>query len=119
MAFPILPVLDIVGKAIDRIIPDQAQRDAAKIRMMEMANAGELQELQSSTQIMLAEMSGSWLQRNWRPISMLVFLALIVLDLLGITRKELPPEVWSLFQLAFGGYIVGRSAEKIVDRYKQ
>ena len=66
-----------------------------------------------------AEARGGWLSNSWRPISMLVLLALIVGDSFGVLAFRLSEDAWTLFQIGMGGYVVGRSAEKIVDKVKQ
>jgi len=71
--------------------------------------------MESKHDVIMSEAQGaSVLQRNWRPITMLTFLILVVLDSLGLLSTPLAPEAWSLLQLGLGGYVVGRSAEKIV-----
>jgi hypothetical protein len=65
----------------------------------------------------------SWLQRNWRPITMLTFLGLVVLDAFGLIyqhgdEKGLPEGAWILLQIGLGGYVIGRSAEKGVSMWK-
>jgi hypothetical protein len=45
---PVTAVLDVGGKLIDRLWPDPATRDAAKLEMFKAQQAGELQE---STQV--------------------------------------------------------------------
>ncbi len=73
--------------------------------------------VESKTKIITAEANGaSWLQRNWRPITMLTFLVLVVADTFGLTTFRLADQAWSLLQLGLGGYVVGRSAEKIVPK---
>lgn len=57
--------------------------------------------------------SEHWLTAVWRPITMLTFLALCVGDSLGLLASPLRDEAWALLQLGLGGYVVGRSAEKI------
>ena len=57
--------------------------------------------------------SDHWLTATWRPITMLTFLALAVGDSLGLLQTPLRDEAWSLLQLGLGGYVVGRSAEKV------
>lgn len=70
--------------------------------------------------IIRAEAQGaSWLQRNWRPITMLTFLILVVADTFGLTKFRLAAEAWTLLQLGLGGYVVGRSAEKIIPHVSQ
>lgn len=61
----------------------------------------------------------SWLQRNWRPITMLVFLTLIVLHYLGLLAFPIADQMWSLLQIGIGGYIVSRGAEKVMKNYKE
>ena len=55
----------------------------------------------------------------WRPITMLTFLALAVGDSLGFLTTPLRDEAWTLLHLGLGGYVVGRSGEKIVKSIKQ
>jgi len=69
----------------------------------------------SRAQVITAEAQGqSWLQRTWRPITMLTFLGLVVCDSFGLLAYRLADEAWTLLQIGLGGYVVGRSAEKIL-----
>ena len=75
----------------------------------------EKQMIQSKSSIISAEANGqSWLQRNWRPITMLTFLGLVVCDSFGLLTFRLAPEAWTLLQIGMGGYVIGRSCEKIL-----
>ena len=75
--------------------------------------------LAAKTSIITAEATGeSWMQRNWRPITMLTFLALVVFDSFGWLVNPLAAEAWTLLQLGLGGYVVGRSGEKIISKLK-
>ena len=70
--------------------------------------------LTKQSEIISAEALGNGLlQRNWRPITMLTFLILVVLDSFGWLANPLAPEAWVLLQIGLGGYVVGRSAEKL------
>lgn len=81
-----------------------------KVRILEYEN--KLLEAQSS--IIKSEATGqSSLQRNWRPITMLTFLVLVVCDSFGWLANPLAPEAWTLLQIGLGGYVVGRSLEKV------
>ncbi|HOL44630.1 MAG TPA: 3TM-type holin [Methanothrix sp.] len=82
------------------------------------------------TQILIAELTGqSWLQRNWRPILMLTIVAIVAnnyifvpyLQLFGLPAiiLDLPEKLWNLMTLGVGGYIVGRSGEKILKTWKE
>lgn len=119
------PIAGLLGKGIDRAIPDQAE--AARIKteaMREILTSGQ-SALESQTKVILAEAQGeSWLQRNWRPILMRVIVGIVAdndrvapwLALLGLVsvRLELPERMWDLMTLGVGGCIVGRSGEKMV-----
>ena len=54
----------------------------------------------------------------WRPITMLAFLTLAVGDSLGLLATPLKDEAWMLLQLGLGGYVAGRSGEKIAKVMK-
>lgn len=70
--------------------------------------------VEAQAKIVTAEAQGaSWLQRNWRPITMLAFLVLVVCDSFGLLAFRLAEQAWTLLQIGLGGYVVGRSAEKI------
>lgn len=118
------PIAGLIGKAIDKAVPDKDQ--AAKLKAdittqaMSMADA----ELKGAVQIITAEASGdSWVQRSWRPIVMLFFAGLVGAHWLGFTPENLTEaEVMNLLDIVkvgLGGYVVGRSGEKIMKAYKQ
>ncbi len=69
--------------------------------------------------IIIAEAkSESWITRSWRPITMLTFVVLIVLISTGLMDTDalaaVPAQLWTLLTIGIGGYMGGRSAEKIV-----
>lgn len=115
---PITAALDIGGKLIDRLWPDPEKRDQAKLALMEMAQKGELAELTSRAEIVKTEAASEhWLAANWRPILMLTFGALIVARWFGWAAPNLTEaeyiKLWDIVEIGIGGYVVGRSVEKI------
>jgi hypothetical protein len=73
----------------------------------------------AAAELIKAEAQGeSWLQRNWRPLVMITFTALIVARWLGFAAPNLGPDevlkLWEIVQLGLGGYVVGRSVEKVM-----
>lgn len=110
---------------------------AAKILQMQNAHEEALNKMQTdyATAIVNAQggvikaeaSSGSWLAANWRPILMLSFTAIIVVNYLvvpiaqwfGVSESPLilPPDMWALLKIGVGGYIVGRSGEKIARSF--
>lgn len=116
-------IAGILGKVIDKAIPDKSEAERLKAELTLQVLQMNQEELKSATSIILAETQGeSWLQRNWRPGLMVWFAILVGAHWFGVTPDNLSTEaVSSLFdivQLGVGGYILGRSGEKIVKEWK-
>lgn len=121
-------ILDLGSTIIDKIWPDAGEREKARLRLMELHQSGQLADLESRVKIMLAEMSGNWLQRSWRPILMLTIIAIVANNYLvypylalfwdKAPQLALPSQLWSLMELGLGGYVVGRSAEKVAKTWR-
>ena len=80
----------------------------------------EAEMLEAKSKIVDAEASSQhWLTANWRPITMLTFLTLVVGDSLGWLPNDLRDETFLLLEIGLGGYILGRSGEKIAKIMKQ
>lgn len=50
---------------------------------------------------------------------MITFLVLVVCDSFGLLKFRLAEQAWSLLQLGLGGYVVGRSVEKVAPSVVQ
>lgn len=106
---------------IDGLSASEQDKSTIKLQVAQLSNEllalylryqSQLNKL--NAQVITTESQGeSWLQRNWRPITMLTFLGLIVLDSFGLLAHTLPPQAWDLLQLGLGGYVIGRSVEKV------
>ncbi len=84
------------------------------VAAIEMAVAAEAEQLKARAKIVEAEAkSDHWITAAWRPITMLTFVALVVCDSFGWLANPLAAEAWTLLQIGLGGYVVGRSAEKV------
>jgi hypothetical protein len=95
---------------------DTRRAELAKLQneALALALALERERLAAQAGLVSAEAGGaSWLQRNWRPITMLSFLGLVVADAFGLLAFRLADQAWLLLQIGLGGYVVGRSVEKI------
>ena len=90
----------------------------AAIKLRQIESQLEQTRLEVRGQVVQAEATGeSWLQRNWRPLTMVWFSALIGGYWFGYTPDNLSDEavlsLFGLIKLGLGGYVIGRSAEKI------
>lgn len=110
-------------KLIDSWYPDKEEADKRKAEFALMVQQGKLKELETMAGIITAEaQSGSWLTANWRPLTMITFVALICAHWLGFTPENLSEDqvlsLLSIVKVGLGGYVVGRSGEKIVKTWK-
>jgi hypothetical protein len=115
----LLSLIPVIGDVLDKVIPDPVAQADAKLKLMELAQKGEFAEMNARADIIKAEAaSESWLAQSWRPILMLTFGALIVARWLGFAAPGISQEeilkLWEIVQLGLGGYVIGRSVEKIV-----
>ena len=123
-----------VSKLIDELhtSDEEKMKLRAQVIHMETQLAKELlnyeQKLvESKSEVIKAEATGqSWTQRNWRPVLMLSIVSIVVnnyillpyASALGapMVALDLPPELFNLMTIGVGGYIVGRSGEKIAGQ---
>ena len=103
---------------LDKLFTSKEEKILAEnaIKQILVQKQLELQKMQ--TEIIVTEAKGNWLQRSWRPILMLAFGFIVIYvkflaPLFDFRIPELEDEFWNLLQLGIGGYVVGRSAEKI------
>ncbi len=100
----------------------QLQNEINKViyQLQEKVLSYETRMMESQASIIAAEAKGSsWMQRNWRPIIMFMFGFIIawnyiISPMFGLLVLPLPDQIWTLIQIGLGGYIGGRSLEKIV-----
>lgn len=137
----LMSALPVVGKIVEKGLgvvdqfvedKDQANRLKAEIRQQieSQTHEEDMQELKAQAGIIQAEATGeSAAQRNWRPH--LMYFLMFLLGFNGVIAplgnaffgvhiptlqawKAIPAEMWQLLMIGMGGYIGGRSAEKVV-----
>ena len=119
----LLPLLaNIGGQVAKNLFPDPADETKRKeaenqftLGVMQHATAIE----QAAADIVKTEAQSShWLTANWRPITALVFVGLVVARWLGWTAPGMTePEylaVYDIIQVMIGGYVVSRGVEKVL-----
>jgi hypothetical protein len=111
-------VLDIV----DDVVEDKDAANKLKFQIQKQLLESKGMELEAQAKIVLAEAQGSWLQRNWRPMLMVTFAGLVGAHWLGLTASNIPESVQNsllnIVMVGVGGYVAGRSAEKVADKWK-
>lgn len=80
----------------------------------------ESQIKQAQAGVIIAEAKGeSWLQRSWRPLTMLIFVGIILINQFGIFPVSLSDQIWDVLKIGIGGYIIGQSAEVVADKWNK
>lgn len=114
-------ILDSAGGVIDTIATNDEEKLSAKNRLTEIVTKA-LNELSlAQAKVLEIELSGNKLQRNWRPAVMVTFAFIITYRyffslVFGFPAIELPDQFWDLLEIGLGGYVIGRSLEKVTDK---
>jgi hypothetical protein len=126
--FPLGALIDIGGKILDKVFPDPAQAEQAKLKLLEMQQNGELAQIaadtaeqQELTKRQQADMaSDSTLSKNIRPATLVfilfVYSAFAMMSAWDIEVNNNYVELlgqWGMLIMSF--YFGGRTLEKIMD----
>jgi hypothetical protein len=124
-----IPLIEAGLRIIDKIIPDPAAKAEATRKLLEIQQTGELAEVEAAMNVVVAEAKSEHaLTSQWRPITMLVFTAIVANNYIIApylaamfgwnVMLEMPEQLWNLLSIGIGGYIVGRSSEKAIKNWK-
>jgi hypothetical protein len=115
----LIPALaPIVGQIVGSLFPNPTEKAKAEAEAMRqlLAHQGEI-EAAAAKIIQTEAASTHWLAANWRPLTMITFTALIVARWMGWVAPNLSEaeylKLWSIIEFGLGGYVVGRSVEKV------
>jgi hypothetical protein len=115
----LIPALaPILGSVIKSRFPDpvEAAKAEAEVQAQLWSQAHQINAAAADI-IKTEAASGQWLASNWRPITMLVFVGLIVARWFGWAAPGLSEaeylKLWSIVEFGLGGYVVARSVEKV------
>jgi hypothetical protein len=125
----LIPLLaPIVGDLVKRLVPDsdKANEIEKEVKLALLEHTDSLEAMRGK--IVLSEaQSSNWLTAAWRPLLMMVVVLIIACNYLlfpiiaifypEMITLELPQELWQLLTIGVGGYVVGRSGEKMVDTW--
>ena len=116
-------ILPSIGRTLEQAVPDRDLRHKLEtdIKLAVMANEADITKAAAS--VVMAEVQGEgWLQRSWRPMLMVWFALLVGAYWFGATPPNLSEarveDLFDLVKIGVGGYVVGRSGEKIAKHLK-
>ena len=124
---PLAAILSIGEKVLDKVLPDPEAKAKAQVSLMEMAQRGELAQLEADvneqdnlTKRAEADMrSDSWLSKNIRPMTLIfILMTYTVFGLMSAWEIEVNQSYvellgqWGMLIMSF--YFGGRTLEKIL-----
>lgn len=131
------PIASMVSDVLKRVLPAEKMSESERAKIEAEVQVAVMQqdwsrfekEIEERAKVIISETTGnSWLQRNWRPILMLTFTYIVAHNYIiapiikmfypGMIQLDIPPDMWDLLKLGIGGYIVGRSAEKVIREWR-
>jgi hypothetical protein len=119
--------IDAIGNTIDKIDKSDEKLDLQlKYKQLLIDIEGtyvtyESKLLEGRSRIVEAEINGgNWLQRNWRPMLMMICMFIILNNYVLVPYFQIPvvtldEHIWNLMEMGVGGYVAGRSLEKISE----
>jgi len=108
----------IIGQIVGSLFPDPTEKAKAEAEVMRQLLSHQAEIESAAAKIINTEAASThWLAANWRPLTMLVFVGLIVARWFGWAAPGLQEaeylKLWSIVEFGLGGYVVGRSVEKV------
>lgn len=126
------PITEIIG----RVVPDPNKQAEIRSELLKATMNADSEFYKAAGSIITSEAQGeSWMQRNWRPITMLTFVFIVgnnyvlvpyvtwfsemlfakgwIDTVVAVPLLEVPDGLWTLLQIGIGGYITSRGVEKV------
>ena len=109
---PVVNMVNAIGELVGRLTLPAREKKELEAEIMKLMYEYEC-EIQAN--VIQADATGNWLQRSWRPLVMLTFAVIILVG----TFTSLPiladsSRFWDLLEIGLGGYVIGRSGEKML-----
>ena len=115
---PISGIVSSISELIGQLTLPAREKKELEIGLLKLVQELESELVQARAVSVQEEIKGNWLQRSWRPLVMLTFASVILIG----TFTSLPiladtSRFWDLLEIGLGGYVVGRSGEKIMKTF--
>lgn len=113
---PIKSVADAVSGVVERLTLPAREKKQLEVDVLRLLLEREQELIQAQAALLQEEGKGNWLQRSWRPLVMLTFAAVILIGTFtNISILSDTSRFWDLLEIGLGGYVVGRSGEKMAE----
>ncbi len=112
---PVVNMVNAIGELVGRLTLPAREKKELEAEIMKLMYEYEREIAEVQANVIQAEATGNWLQRSWRPLVMLTFAVIILVG----TFTSLPiladsSRFWDLLEIGLGGYVIGRSGEKML-----
>lgn len=129
--FNVIPdtIIGVFGETLDKFFPDQNKKIEAITEIRAKLLENEAKIVAAAGSVVEKEIqSEKWWQNAWRPAFMWIIIFIIFNNFilapyieiffgvdynLNVDVENIPAELWRAIDIGLGGYIIGRSAEKI------
>ena len=112
--------LEKAGGIVDNLTVSDDEKSEAKAKLTSIVTDSLNTLQQAQAEVLKTELSGNWLQRSWRPLTILTFVLLLCVRWLGLTNHHidisLEMRLMDIIELSLGGYVIGRSLEKVTGK---
>jgi hypothetical protein len=115
----LLALIPVFSKLIEKIFPDKAEQDQAKLELQKALNEASSKVIEAQKDVITTEMNNGGFASQWRSYLMMICIAIvgynwIIVSLLNAFLKPfglpiesvpVPPELWTLVTVGLGGYL--------------
>ena len=113
---PVTNVVDAVSRFVDRLTLPAREKKQLETDLQKLIQEIERDLVQARASIVVEETRGNWLQRSWRPLVMLTFATIVLVGtFINVPILSDTSRFWDLLEIGLGGYVIGRSGEKVTD----
>lgn len=107
-------VVGAVGEIVDRLTLPAREKKQLETELLRAFMEWEKRVMEGKTAMLAEEARGNWLQRSWRPLVMLMFAVIVLAGAFtNLPILEDTSRFWDLLEIGLGGYVIGRSGEKM------
>lgn len=129
---PLLGIITSIGSTVGGFFKglfsfkaEQAETVQSALKILKSVNDVDGQQTTAAAQALSSILTnGSWLEKQWRPVMMILCMVLIGCAFFGYVPPgidaPLSPtmeRVWTMLQIGLGGYLPLRTLEKIVTQF--
>ena len=120
----------IIGRVLEKFIPDVDARAEAQAQVVDSLLGQQTAIYDAAKTVMAADAaSESWLTRSARPLVVVWCLAMITAvtfspmfgselqNAIIASLASVPADLWDIVKVGIGGYMLARTADKVVTKY--